>query len=336
MKRNKHLFILLIIIVLLANLPNLKRGKSGAEYFSLTLAPDDVWNQYFYIRTVFENPDKLNYSEMPDQMEQTFQQTIWGYSIASLALVDSNFTSEAKIQLRKIIKNLEVKKNSTNDESKIQQVRLSLLYNLFELLFQDKDFQQKSRLLITKFSQEINDNEKYDPDAILSPSSTLFSTPELHLSFAIFDKLNLTDFSASSKKWIAALRKITLSDLNEAMIKSLNWNIIFLSAINKPLADTLFQNIASIDELIKKESKINPEIIFAAVAARAVNDTINYAKLIRKIKRSGRPTFQGNYLSYYNLNLTENTLVLFAKVCRFYELLYDLIPRRKTLSTLKS
>lgn len=321
MKKNKHLFILLLLIVLLTNLPTLKRMKAGNEYFSTHSAPDDVWNQYFYIRTVLKSPEKLDGVKFAKEEDKNFQQAIWGYSIASLALVDSNFTQEAQEQLKFIIKNLETKIFGYNKKIQNQQARLSLFYNIYDCLFQDTTFHKKSYDLMIKLFQEIEEEEYYYRDVELFHSLSLASNPELHLSFAIFNKFSTTNFKTNSQKWLTAFRKTINQEPENETTKNLNWNTIFLSGINNPLADSLFQKFNQIDEFIKKKPEITLELLIATAAARAVEDRANFIKLVRFIKKNAQPTYEGSYLFYDKLDLTENTLFLFAKVCRFHELM---------------
>jgi hypothetical protein len=316
MKKNRQLFILLFVIILLANLPMLNKSKSSSEYFSPNSVPDDVWNQYFYIRTALTNPENLGGEE-----DQTFQPAIWGYAIASLALVDSNFTEEAKGQLRKIITILETKNLNSSEEIQNQKVRLSLLYNLYNQIFQDTTFYQKSEDLISNLYWEIKDRGKYYQNIDLFNSSSLISNPELHLSFAIYKDHNNEDLNSISQKWLAAIRKTTINKSDIETIENLNWNLIFLSGINKPLADSLFQRFNSIDKLIKKESEIKQGTLLVTTAARAVQNASDFTKLVRYIKKNAQQTYEGNHLHFDKLNLTENTLLLFAKVCRFQGLM---------------
>ena len=263
----------------------------------------------------------MNSEVLREEIDPTFQLAIWGYSIASLALVDSNFAEEAKGQLRKIIESLESKNLYLKTHIQNQKVRLSLLYNLYNHFFQDTTFYQKSNALVLNLYQEIRDRENYYQNIDLFKSSTLISNPELQLSFTIYKDHHNEDLNSISQKWQTAIRKTNINKSDIETTQNLNWNLIFLSGINKSLADSLYQKYNSIDKLIKKKPEIKQETLLATAAARAIQDTPDFTKLVRYIKKNAQPTYEGNHLHFDKLNLTENTLLLFAKVCRFQELM---------------
>jgi hypothetical protein len=321
MRRNFPLLGFLILIIVLLNLTSLIKKQSEDKYFSSTSVPDDVWDQYFYIRKFIQQPiDHFNGFEQIPRKKWKLQLAFFSYSITSLAIVDSNFVNEAQEMFDKILYKMLGSNISEDDSEPEYQVHLSLMLNLYQYVTGKTTFieqNQKTTLdLFEKLSQPNLDSFRF--------SSTDISVALL--SFFIYDKLNRASLSELTESWLQKFR-------SEKWTKpQIAWNIIFLSAITDSFSQQLYQNFKEehFEEftkisMSKKDSTnlwpVNKNLVYAATSARAMNDTSGFSQLINIVSRVGNPTYKGNNLYFSNSNLLGDTIILFSKVCRFSELL---------------
>jgi len=326
MRRNFPLLGFLILIIILLNLTTLLKKQSEDKYFSSTSVPDDVWDQYFYIRKFNQQPiDQFNGFEQIPRDKWELQLAFFSYSIASLAIVDSKFVNEAQKMFDKILYKMQDSKISADENELEYQAHLSLMLNLYQYVTGRTTFDeqnQKTTLdLFEKLSQPNLDSSRFSSSDI---SVAL-------LSFYIYDKLNRTSLSEITESW---LQKFRSEKWTESQI---SWNLIFLSTIADSFSQQLYQNFK--EEYFEEFTQIsmskdystnlwpaNKNLVYAATAARAMNDSSGFSQLISIVSRVGNPTYEDNNVYYSNSNLLGDTIILFSKVCRFSELLKQKPP----------
>jgi len=326
MRRNFPLLGFLILIIVLLNLTTLLKKQSEDKYFSSASVPDDVWDQYFYIRKFFQQPvDQFSGFEQIPRDKWKLQLAFFSYSITSLAIVDSGFVNEAQNMFEKVVLKMQDSQIS-NDKNQLEyQVHLSLMLNLYQYVtgkttFVDQN-QKITMSLFEKLSQPNLDSSRFSSSDI---SVVL-------LSFFIYDKSNSTLLSEITESW---LQNFHVDKWTESQIA---WNLIFLSAIADSFSQQLYQNFK--EEYFEEYTKIsiskndssnlwpeNKNLVFATTAARALKDTSGFSQLISTVSRIGSPTYEDNNVYYSNSNLLGDTLILFSKVCRFSELLKQKPP----------
>ena len=158
-------------------------------------------------------------------------------------------------------------------------------------------------------------------------------------SFLLYDKLNSTSLSRITESGISILKKESCSEseMIQEPLSEKSWTIIFLSAIASHLAEELYQNLKEeyfdiyTKKLINNQKSTdlwpeNKKVVFMAAAAHVVHDTTGFSQFIRTASRIGKPIYEKNDLHYETSNLLGDTFMLFAKVCRFPELLQKTYP----------
>jgi len=365
MKRNLLLFIFLILFIVFASLLTMIPRVSVSEYFQKNKLPLDAVGQYAYLKTFLVQPvDRFTGYKAIPQRQWKFQIAFFFYATACMIYRDPGFDPEAPDVLERLLLKYQERpvwedwvkdgygKNPLERNNMMYRGHLSLMLNLYQAITGDPRYADQAQTVTLRLHQEALEHPfvgvPCEPDNYYIACNSVSQ-----LSYRFYDKLHGTRLSQIRFPWLNWIRKHMRNPKTGLLgtvyhpstgqvewhhpARHNGWDILFLSAVQPDFADTLYQayrehlirSFAGMGWAVKNPGGFWPDkggTGFAFGAAHAESDSATFRLFLRSLKVFAKPMWLNGRLHYQRSDLLGDTILLFAKVVCFRELLAAPFP----------
>ncbi len=359
MRRNLVLLVFIFVLLALISVIFLHTSLPADDYFRKGTLPRDVLEQYAYIKDFALQPaDRFAGYEGVPQRQWKFQIAFFFYSVCSMAYLDPDFDEEIPQTLRLLLAKMQQRpvwedwltdgfgEDPLKQNNMMYRGHLALMFNLYEYVTGDTQYSARAKQITGALHDELLQHPFYG--VLCEPDNYYIACNSVaQLSYLFYDRLHGTQLSAVRTPWLAWIRKnmrersgllATVYHPREGTkeryqtARHNGWDLVFLRTIAPQFADSLYakfreqmiRSVAGFAWAAKRPGGFWPDAPgtgFAMAAAHAMKDTVLFGKFLRALQLGGGPVREDGRLFYRRSNLLGDTILLFAKVCCFDELL---------------